>query len=88
MGLDFRPLGPLAGSAVAGGLSGMGVPPAISGWAGDRVNANAAAAGRERNLPDAAVSTFTGISPRDIQEYGIRGGPNSEVNRFLGFLGL
>ena len=87
MGVNLAPLGPVVGGGVTAGLSGMGVPAPIAGWAGDRVNANAAAAGRERNAGDAAIRTFTGVSPRDIQEHGWRGGPNSEVNKVLGFFG-
>lgn len=82
------PYGPAIGSAVAGGLTSVGVPAPVAGWAGDRVSANARAAYRENGPVNQGVRTFTGVSVRDIEQNGLRGGPNSEVNKVLNFFGF
>lgn len=84
MGIDFRPIGPAAGAAVARGLAGFGVPAPVAGWAGSRVEANAASAGRERNLLDAGIRTVLGPSMRDIREEGILGGRCSVLRNPFG----
>ncbi|MBR0731683.1 hypothetical protein ABIF64_001735 [Bradyrhizobium japonicum] len=88
MGVDLSPLGPYAGAAAGRVLMSNPYTAPLAPWAAERVDANAASAGREYNPGDAAVRTFTGVSPRDIQTYGIAGGPNSEVRkigRLFGF---
>ena len=46
------------------------------------VSGNFDAAGREANPVTALIRGTTGISLRDIEAYGLPGGPNSEVRRF------
>jgi len=87
MGVDLTPVGPYAGAAVTNGLSSLGVPAPIAGWAGGRVAANAESAGREYNPLTAGVKIGTGVSVRDIQQYGPLGGPNSEARKILRFFG-
>jgi hypothetical protein len=82
-----RIIAPYAGAATTSTLSGY-TSPAVGTWAGSRVNENWKSACREQNAVDATVRGFTGISPRDIQQYGWRGGPNSEVNKVLGIFGF
>jgi hypothetical protein len=57
MGVDLTPVGPYAGAAVARGLTGMGVPAPVAGWAGGRVSANAESAGREYGPVAAGVKS-------------------------------
>jgi hypothetical protein len=88
MGVDLSPIGPYAGAAAGRVLMSNPYTAPFAPWASERVNANAQSAGREYTPGDAAVRTFTGVSPRDIREYGLAGGPNSEVRkigRIFGF---
>lgn len=81
-------MGPALGAGAARGLMGLGVPAPVATWGGNRINENAQSAYRERSLGDAAIRTGTGISIRDIEDYGWRGGPNSEVNRVMEWFGF
>lgn len=47
---------------------------------------NAKAAGRESGEIDKLIRALAGVSVRDIRQYGICGGPNSEVRRIIGSL--
>jgi hypothetical protein len=87
MGVDLSPFGPFAGAGVAGGLQSFGVPAPAAVWAGRRVQENFGSAGRELTPPDAAIRGFTGVSPRDIREHGILGGPNSEARKIFSIFG-
>jgi hypothetical protein len=87
MGVDLTPIGPYAGAAVARGLTAVGVPAPIAGWAGNRVRANAESAGREYTPLGAGVKIGTGVSLRDIQEHGLLGGRNSEARKILRLFG-
>ncbi|MGO7987208.1 hypothetical protein [Rhizobium leguminosarum] len=69
-------------------LNGFGAPAPISGYLGGRVNSNAQAAGREMNPLDAGVRIGTGISMRDIDQYGPLGGQNSEARKIARTLGI
>ncbi len=88
MGVDLSGMGPYAGAAAGRALMSNPYTAPFAPWAAGRVNANAQSAGREYTPGTAAVKTFTGVSARDIQTYGIAGGPNSEVNKVKRFFGL
>jgi hypothetical protein len=50
----------------------------------ERVHANAQSAGRERGELAKVLGTLTGISVRDIEKYGLFGGPNSIFRKPFG----
>ncbi|MET4482645.1 hypothetical protein [Bradyrhizobium sp. F1.13.3] len=88
MGVDLSGVGPYAGAATGRVLMSNPYTAPFAPWAAGRVNANAQSAGREYDPGAAAVRTFTGVSPRDIQQYGPLGGPNSEARKIVTLGGL
>jgi hypothetical protein len=50
------------------------------------MEANIKASGRESGEIDKLIRALSGISVKDIRQYGICGGPNSEVRKLFGSL--
>lgn len=70
-----------AGRGATAGLRYLGVPGPVADWYGNRVQGNWAAAQRERTVVDQYVRGAYGVSHRDIDQYGLAGGPNSVPNQ-------